>query len=49
MNEPPPKPKHPEEPEPGTEVMYVDVSKLNSKEFQDKKDWLETLYKQDDI
>ena len=49
MDEPPPKPKHPEEPEPGTEVMYVDVSKLNSKEFQNKKDWLETLYKQDDI
>ena len=49
MNEPPPKLKHPEEPEPGTEVMYVDVSKLNSKEFQNKKDWLETLYKQDDI
>jgi len=36
--------KHPEEPEPGTEVMYVDVSKLNSREFQHKKDWLENLY-----
>ena len=40
----PPKPKHPEAPEPGTEVMYVDVSQMNSREFQHKKDWLENLY-----
>ena len=36
--------RHPEEPEPGTEVMYVDVSQMNSREFQHKKDWLEDLY-----
>ena len=40
-----PKPRHPEAPEPGDEVMYVDVSSMNSKEFQHKKDWLEDLYK----
>ena len=39
------KPRHPEAPEPGDEVMYVDVSKMNSREFQHKKDWLEDLYK----
>ena len=36
--------KHPEAPEPGDEVMYVDVSQMNSREFQHKKDWLENLY-----
>ena len=40
----PPKPKHPEAPEPGDEVMYVDVSKMNNREFQHKKEWLENLY-----
>jgi len=40
----PPKPKHPEEPEPGEEVMYVDVSQMNSTEFRHKKEWLENLY-----
>jgi len=36
MNEPP-KPRHPEAPEPGDEVMYVDLS----------RDKLEDLYNQD--
>ena len=40
----PPKPKHPEAPEPGEEVMYVDVSQMNSTEFRHKKEWLENLY-----
>ena len=44
-----PKPRHPEAPEPGDEVMYVDVSSMNSKEFQHKKDWLEDLYKNSDV
>jgi len=43
-----PKPRHPEAPEPGDEVMYVDVSSMNSREFQHKKDWLEDLYKNSD-
>ena len=37
MNKPKPKPQHPEAPEPGDEVMYVDLS----------RDKLESLYKQD--
>jgi hypothetical protein len=45
MNEPP-KPKHPEAPKPGDEVMYVDVSRMNSQQFRDKKQKLEDLYKQ---
>ena len=40
----PPKPKHPEAPEPGEEVMYVDVSQDTGREFQHRKDWLEDLY-----
>ena len=40
--------KHPEAPEPGDEVMYVDVSQMNSREFQHKKDWLENLYNDSD-
>jgi hypothetical protein len=36
--------KHPEAPEPGDEVMYVDVSQMNNKEFKNKKEWLENLY-----
>jgi hypothetical protein len=43
MDKPTP-PKHPEAPEPGDEVMYVDVSKMNNREFQHKKEWLENLY-----
>ena len=46
MNEPP-KPRHPEAPAPGDEVMYVDVSKMNSKEFQSEKQRLEDLYNKD--
>jgi|TARA_R100000027_G_scaffold36719_1_gene26978 hypothetical protein len=46
MNEPPPKPKHPEEPEPGTEVMYVDVSMMNSQQFADQKSKLEKLFEE---
>jgi hypothetical protein len=40
MDEPKPKPRHPEAPEPGT----VDVSKMNSKEFKEYKKSLEDLY-----
>ena len=40
--------KHPEAPEPGEEVMYVDVSKMNSQQFNDTKPSLEDLYRQDD-
>jgi hypothetical protein len=40
--------RHPEAPEPGDEVMYVDVSQMNSREFQHKKDWLENLYNESD-
>ena len=36
--------KHPEAPEPGEEVMYVDVSEMNSQEFKDEKQRLEDLY-----
>ena len=46
MNEPP-KPRHPEAPKPGDEVMYVDVSRMNSKEFQSEKQRLEDLYNKD--
>ncbi len=46
MNEPI-KRKHPEAPDPGEEVMYVDVSDMNSKQFSDQKQKLEDLYKQD--
>ena len=37
MDKPKPKPRHPEAPEPGDEVMYVDVSKMNSKQFNEEK------------
>ena len=40
--------KHPEAPDPGEEVMYVDVSKMNSQQFNDTKQSLEDLYRQDD-
>jgi len=46
MNEPI-KRKHPEAPEPGEEVMYVDVSKMNSQQFNETKQSLENLYRQD--
>ena len=38
MNKPKPKPRHPEAPAPGEEIMYVDLS----------REKLEGLYKQDD-
>ena len=41
-----PKPRHPEAPEPGDEVMYVDVSRMNPQQFRDKKQKLEDIYKQ---
>ena len=47
MMDEPPKPRHPEAPAPGDEVMYVDVSKMNSKEFQSEKQRLEDLYNKD--
>lgn len=40
--------KHPEAPEPGEQVMYVDVSDMNSKQFSDTKQSLEDLYNKDD-
>lgn len=42
----PPKPRHPEAPKPGDEVMYVDVSRMNPQQFRDKKQKLEDIYKQ---
>ena len=42
-----PKPRHPEEPAPGDEVMYVDVSTMNSKQFADQKEKLEQLYEEE--
>ena len=36
--------KHPEAPDPGEEVMYVDVSSMNSEEFSKTKHSLEDLY-----
>ena len=48
MMDEPPKPRHPEAPEPGDEVMYVDVSRMNPQQFRDKKQKLEDLYKQND-
>ena len=46
INEAMDKPKqvrHPEAPEPGETVMYVDVSDMNSDEFKAQKDRLEKL------
>jgi len=40
-----PKPKHPEAPEPGEQVMYVDVSQMNAEQFKNQKERLENLYK----
>jgi len=39
-----PKPRHPEAPKPGDEVMYVDVSSQNTDEFKKTKQRLEDLY-----
>jgi MFS superfamily sulfate permease-like transporter len=36
--------KHPEAPEPGDEVMYVDVSKMNSQQFNEQKQKLESIF-----
>ena len=47
MMDEPPKPRHPEAPTPGDEVMYVDVSNMNSKQFADQKKKLENLYKEE--
>jgi len=47
MMDEPIKRKHPEAPEVGEEVMYVDVSTMNSKQFSDQKEKLEQLYKAD--
>ena len=35
---------HPEAPQPGDEVMYVDVSGLNTKDFNEQKQALEDLF-----
>ena len=40
----PPRPRHPEAPEAGEEVMYVDVSGMSNAEFKHRKDWLEEMY-----
>ena len=39
--------RHPEAPEPGEEVMYVDVSTVNAEEFQSTKDKLEQIFNDD--
>ena len=44
MMDEPPKQRHPEAPEPGDEVMYVDVSKMNGKQFAQQKEQLEKLF-----
>ena len=36
MRNPPPKPKHPEAPEPGEEVLYVDLSREKLEQIYDK-------------
>ena len=46
MNTPIKTTKHPEAPLPGEEVMYVDVSKMNSKQFADQKQKLEKLFEE---
>ena len=38
-----PKPRHPEAPESGEKVMYVDVSSMNTDEFAEQKARLEKL------
>jgi len=44
MDKPKPKPRHPEAPQPGEEVMYVDVSRQNTESFKETKDKLEDLF-----
>ena len=44
MMDQPSKPKHPEAPEPGEQVMYVDVSQMNAEQFKSEKERLENLY-----
>jgi len=44
MMDEPVKKRHPEAPQPGEQVMYVDVSGMNSEEFRDKKQSLEDLF-----
>jgi|TARA_B100000035_G_scaffold165171_1_gene140822 hypothetical protein len=46
MNKPK-RPRHPEAPNPDEEVMYVDVSQMNGKQFAEQKERLEDLFKQD--
>ena len=46
MNTPIKTTKHPEAPLPGEEVMYVDVSRMNSKQFADQKQKLEKLFEE---
>tara|TARA_B100000925_G_C21695578_1_gene340115 strand:- start:41 stop:286 length:246 start_codon:yes stop_codon:yes gene_type:complete len=48
MNTPIKTTKHPEAPKEGEEVMYVDVSDMNSKQFSDQKQKLENLFKNED-
>ena len=44
MMDEPVKKSHPEAPQPGEQVMYVDVSSMNLEEFRDKKQSLEDLF-----
>ena len=44
MMDQPPRPKHAEAPEPGEQVMYVDVSQMNAEQFKNEKERLEILY-----
>ena len=44
MNKPKLKSRHSEAPAAGEEVMYADVSKMNSQQFKDSKQRLEDLY-----
>jgi|TARA_B100000965_G_scaffold102749_1_gene84564 hypothetical protein len=46
MNTPIKTTRHPEAPLPGEEVMYVDVSSMNSKQFADQKQKLEKLFEE---
>ena len=46
MNTPIKTTRHPETPLPGEEVMYVDVSSMNSKQFADQKQKLEKLFEE---
>ena len=38
--------RHPEAPLPGEEVMYVDVSTMNSEQFSNQKQKLERLFEE---